>query len=81
MVNLAQFTGVHQQFRRFGFGVKEIVQLDAQSPAGGLGRGTVIASDGRLLVLTEEGELQIGPASPDGFEPTHTTRALPEGPC
>lgn len=47
----------------------------------GLGRGTVIASDGRLIVLSEEGELQIGPASPAGFEPEYERRVLDGGPC
>lgn len=35
--------------------------------------GTLVLADGHLLLLTQEGNLQIGKISPDGFEPT--TRA------
>ena len=47
----------------------------------GLGRGTVIASDGRLIVLSEEGELLVAPASADGFEPVSRERVIEEGAC
>lgn len=42
--------------------------------------GTVTLADGFLYLLTEEGELQIGKASPDGFQPT-TTASLLTGRC
>jgi hypothetical protein len=32
--------------------------------------GTLVIADGQMVLLTEGGELQIGPASPGGFEPT-----------
>ena len=37
------------------------------------GHGALTAADGKLIVLTESGELQIGSASPDGFAPTSKT--------
>lgn len=47
----------------------------------GLGRGTVIASDERLIVLSEEGELLIGAASTEGFEEEYRRQVLDGGPC
>ncbi|TDJ74551.1 MAG: alcohol dehydrogenase [Planctomycetota bacterium] len=47
----------------------------------GLGRGAVIGSDGRLIVLSEEGELLVGPANSEGFEATYEAKVLNEGPC
>ena len=48
----------------------------------GLGKGTLIASDGRLIVLGEKGELRIAPVSREGFEPEYECRALEtEDPC
>ena len=38
--------------------------------------GTVVLAEGRLFVLTENGRLLIGPASPDGFEPTTDVQIL-----
>ena len=35
--------------------------------------GTLVLAEGNLLLLTQEGQLQIAPASPEGFSPT--TRA------
>ena len=32
-----------------------------------VGHGTVCVADGKLIVLTEKGELQIAPVSPDGY--------------
>jgi outer membrane protein assembly factor BamB len=37
---------------------------------GGVGCGSVLAADGRLLVLTEDGRLLIAPVSPEAFKPT-----------
>jgi outer membrane protein assembly factor BamB len=42
----------------------------------GTKHGTVIIADGHLFVLTETGELLIGPASPKGFEPLTKARIL-----
>jgi outer membrane protein assembly factor BamB len=41
-----------------------------------IGHGAITAADGKLIVLTENGELQIGPASPDGFSPTVKVKAV-----
>ncbi len=42
--------------------------------------GTVTLADGFLYLLTEEGELRIGKASPEGFRPT-TTASVLSGRC
>jgi outer membrane protein assembly factor BamB len=48
----------------------------------GLGVGTVIASaDGRLIVLSEEGELVIARATADAFEVQSRKQVLEEGKC
>lgn len=41
------------------------------------GAGTVLLAGGKLLVLTEKGELLIAPASPDGFKPSSRAQVLP----
>lgn len=46
----------------------------------GSGFGSVIASDGHLLVLNERGELLIAPARASGFSPTARARIL-DGKC
>ncbi|HLY09915.1 MAG TPA: PQQ-binding-like beta-propeller repeat protein, partial [Planctomycetota bacterium] len=38
--------------------------------------GSVSAADGKLLVLSGDGELLIGPASPEGFAPTSRAKVL-----
>ena len=45
-----------------------------------VGHGALIAADGHLLVLTEQGELRIAPISPQGFHPSLTAKIL-EGRC
>lgn len=47
----------------------------------GLGKGALLASDGRLIVLSEKGELVIAPASPDGFRPAARTPLFEQGVC
>ena len=47
----------------------------------GLGKGTLIASDSRLIVLSEDGELMIAPTGSTGFTPTDRTRVFEEGVC
>ncbi len=41
-----------------------------------VGHGALTAADGKLIVLTEGGELRIGPASPEGFHPTLTRQVI-----
>src|SRR5437588_1780662 len=43
------------------------------------GAGTVTLADHRLLVLRENGELILAPASPDGFKPIGRAQILPNG--
>ncbi len=43
------------------------------------GAGTITLADRRLLVLRENGELVIAPASPDGFKPVARAQILPNG--
>jgi hypothetical protein len=45
-----------------------------------IANGTLILADGHLLLLTEKGELQIGKASPTGFEPSAIAKIL-DGRC
>ncbi|MDX1565036.1 MAG: PQQ-binding-like beta-propeller repeat protein, partial [Phycisphaeraceae bacterium] len=40
------------------------------------GAGSVTAADDKLIVLTENGKLLIGPAGPDGFRPTAEAKIL-----
>jgi len=39
-----------------------------------IGHGALVASNGKLLVVTEDGALQIGPASPAAWKPTVTAK-------
>ena len=41
-----------------------------------VGSGALMAADGKLIVLTDYGELIIAPASPDGFKPSARTQVL-----
>jgi len=57
----------------YGFDEKQLVCLDLKSgeqkwSEGGLGKGTVMLADGKLIVLSEKGKLVIAPASPDGYK-------------
>jgi len=69
----------------FGFDASELACLgldgELRWKERGLGKGTVIVSDGRLIVLSEEGELQIAPASGESYEPVSRQRIFEEGPC
>jgi len=42
----------------------------------GFGNGGVIIADGKLIVLSGDGELSIAPASPSGFKPTANAKVL-----
>jgi outer membrane protein assembly factor BamB len=46
----------------------------------GLGSGSVMAADGKLIVLSDEGELLVGPASSKGFTPSARAKVL-DGKC
>jgi len=43
----------------------------------GFGAGTITLADGRLLLLRENGELVVAPASPKGFQPGARAQILP----
>ena len=40
------------------------------------GAGALMAANGRLIVLSEKGELSVAPASPAGFKPTASAQVL-----
>ena len=43
---------------------------------GGLGKGSLIAADGKLIILSEKGELVIADATPGGFKEFSRTQVL-----
>lgn len=45
------------------------------------GCGTMALADGRLIVLTEKGDLHLIKATPEGFQEQAKTRLLNAGPC
>lgn len=47
---------------------------------GGLGHGALAAAGGKLIVLSEKGELIIAPATPEGFQPLSRAQIL-SGKC
>lgn len=47
----------------------------------GLGKGALTAADGKLLVMSERGELLIAPADPAGFAPTARVKLLGDRDC
>jgi outer membrane protein assembly factor BamB len=42
----------------------------------GLGKGALMAADGKLIVLSEKGELVVAPADPAGFKPAARAQVL-----
>lgn len=42
----------------------------------GMGKGTLLLADGKLIVLSQKGELLVAPASPEGFEPVSRAKIL-----
>lgn len=68
-----------------GFDRKELSCLDLDGKVlwteRGLGRGTVIAADDRLIVLSEDGELIVAPVSRESFQPESRVKVFDEGPC
>jgi outer membrane protein assembly factor BamB len=47
---------------------------------GGFGSGSLLAANGKIIVLSQQGELIVAPASSSGFLPTSRTKVL-EGKC
>jgi outer membrane protein assembly factor BamB len=45
-----------------------------------MGQGGIAMADGKLIILSEKGELVIAPATPDGFKPIARAQVL-TGPC
>jgi len=41
-----------------------------------VGSGALMAADGKLIVLSDRGELMVAPASPEGFKPTARAQVL-----
>ena len=57
----------------YGFDEKKLACVDLKTgqqkwSEGGLGKGTVMLADGKLIILSEKGKLVIAPATPDGFK-------------
>jgi len=57
----------------YGFDEKTLTCLDVKTgekkwSESGLGKGTLMLADGKLIVLSEKGKLVIAKASPDGFK-------------
>ena len=57
----------------YGFDEKELVCLDLKTgeqkwSQDGLGKGSLMLADGKLIVLSDKGKLAIANASPDGFK-------------
>ena len=53
---------------------------DVKWKQGGLGKGSLMISDGKLIILSEQGELVIAEASPNGFQELTRTKVL-DGTC
>jgi outer membrane protein assembly factor BamB len=63
----------------------EVVCMDAANgkvkwKERGLGCGSLLIADGKLIVLSDEGELVTAPVSTEGFKPTAKARVI-EGKC
>ena len=68
----------------YGFDEKQLVCLDLKSgrqkwSQGGLGKGSLMLSDGKLIVLSDKGKLVIANASPDGFKELSSAMILKAG--
>lgn len=69
----------------YGFDESTLTCLDFETGAekwdqNGLGKATIFVADGKLVVLSEGGELVVAPASPDGFKPIARAKVL-DGRC
>ncbi len=65
----------------YGFDESDLKCLDWSSGAvkwaeGGLGKGSLMAADGKLIVLGEKGMLVVADASPAGFKPISHAQVL-----
>jgi len=65
----------------YGFDESEFKCVDLNSgevkwKQGGLGKGSLMAADGKLIVLSEKGELVIADASPEAFKPLARAQVL-----
>jgi outer membrane protein assembly factor BamB len=65
----------------YGFDESELACLDMNTgrkmwSAGRLGKGSLIASDGKLVILSERGELVIADASPAGYKELSRSQIL-----
>jgi outer membrane protein assembly factor BamB len=65
----------------YGFDESELACLDAATgrkvwSQGRLGKGSLIAADGKLIILSERGELVIAEASPNGFKELSRSQIL-----
>ena len=69
----------------FGFDEKVLKCLDLAGKERwrqrGLGQGALSIADGRLLVMTEDGELIVAEASGEGFKELSRRKVLDGGPC
>lgn len=81
-----QFTScVLWQGHLYGFDESTLACLDFETGAkkwdqSGLGKATLFVADGKLVALSEGGELVVAPASPDGFKPLARAKVL-DGRC
>jgi outer membrane protein assembly factor BamB len=69
----------------YGFDESELVCLDWNTGRkmwnqGRLGKGSLIVSDGKLIILSERGELVIAEASPEGYKEISRNQIL-SGKC
>jgi hypothetical protein len=65
----------------YGFDESQLRCLDAETgkvawTERGYGKGSLMAADGKLIVLAERGKLAVGEASPKGFRPTAEAKVL-----
>src|SRR5437588_2114457 len=54
----------------------EVATGEVKWKQSGIGLGSLMAADGKLIVLTDRGELLVAPATPDGFKPIARAQVL-----
>ena len=54
----------------------DVATGDVKWKHAGMGLGSVMIADGKLIVLSDHGELLVAPASPDGFKPIARAQVL-----
>jgi outer membrane protein assembly factor BamB len=76
---------VHWEGHLYGFDDKVLKCIDLageeQWRERGLGQGALSIAGGRLIVMSEDGELLIAPAKPDGFEELARKKVFDGGIC